>query len=142
LCPINRVIRNSEGKELEVVIQGKSGEILTIDRVSDGGRYYIPVRSLSLKDRIFAMHILDQDAPNLPVPPPEPPKPEAPFIARRLKSIEELRRKAQVYRVEIQSRDPKDSLYNYRLEQLESIDREIKALETSIETYKYQVLKE
>ncbi len=142
IFPVSRVITNSEGKELNVLIHGKLGETLTIERVSDGSRYTIPVRSLSFKDRIFVMRLLDQRAPGLPAPPPEPAKPEVPFIARRLESIEELKRKVKLYKAEIQSRDPKDSIYNLRREQIAAIEREIKSIEMTIETYKYQVLKE
>lgn len=139
IFPVSRVITNSEGKDLDVLIQGKSGETLTIDRVSDGTRYTIPVRSLSFMDRIFVMRLSDQEAPGLPK---EPGKPEDPYIERRLASIEELRRKSILYKSEMQSRDRKDTLYNLRKEQLAALEREIKALEMSIETYKYQVLKE
>lgn len=132
--PVSRVIKNSEGKELDVLIQGKSGEILTIDRVSDGARYAIPMQSLSFKDRLFAMRLSEGSIPEG--------KPRDPYIVNRLDSIAELRRKVIVYKSEIQSRDPKDTLYTLRIDQIAAINREIKALEMSIETYKYQVLKQ
>jgi len=130
--PVSRILTNSEGKELEVLIQGKSKEKLTIDRVSDGSRYDIPIRSLCFKDRLFVMLLSEQE---------EPGKLD-PYIARRLASIEELRRKSKLYESGMRSRDRKDTLYNMREEQLAALEREIKALEMSIETYKYQFLKE
>ncbi|MEX2578090.1 MAG: hypothetical protein WD342_03450 [Verrucomicrobiales bacterium] len=136
--PVPRTITNNTGDELEVVVQGKSGDHLIVDRVSDDQRFHVPIHTLALRDRMFAARLPNRAAPPLPEEPKEPPKPTDRYIDNRTKAIAELKRKRDVIVKEINSRTLNHTLHQNRLEQLTKAELEIKELEVAIETYKYR----
>jgi len=133
--PLDRTITNSQGKSLDVTIQGKDSTNLYADRRADGERFTIPIRSLSFKDRLFAMVLPNEAAP----PKVIPRKKEDGYVETRMKLIAELRVKLELYETEVRSQTLNDLLARKRYEDVLKIQNEIKALEVAIEGYKYRV---
>lgn len=131
--PVERAIVNQEGKELKAVVLGKWEGYLTVERMADGQRFDLPIKGMSLSDQIYAFRLREEK-----VPPPPAPKLEDPYIASRLKAIEDLKERAEIYEVEINSGTLSDLLHQARVEQLAKVKVEIKNLEVAIETYKFR----
>ncbi len=134
--PSERLIVNKEGKELSVVIVGKLRDTLIIERKSDSQRFQIPVHSLSLKDRFFVSRLPERAAPEIPKV--QPIEPEDQYVTNRLRAIEELKKKAELYGKEIGSGTLNDLLQRSRIEELDGVNKEIRSLEVAIETYKFR----
>ncbi len=135
--PVSRVIVNQEGKELEAKILGKWDGALTVERIADGQRFDLSVNTLSLADRAYALRLREEKAPPPPAPEPSA-KPEDPYITSRRKAINDLKERANIYTVEINSGTLSDLLHQARIEQLAKVQMEIKNLEVAIETYKFR----
>lgn len=135
--PAMRAIVNQEGKELKAVVLGKWEGYLTVERIADGQRFDLPIKGLSLSDQVYAFRLREEKAPPPPAPKPSA-KPEEPYIASRRKAIEDLKERAKIYTVEINSGTLSDLLHQARIEQLAKVKMEIKNLEVAIETYKFR----
>jgi hypothetical protein len=136
ILPVPRMIVNSAGKSLEVLVQGKIGDTLYVDRVADGERFEIQIPTLSPGDRFFAMR-LDEEPP----PVKEVEKEEArddSFVASRTKQIAEMKDKAALIKQELKSGTLSDILAAKRKEDLDVITEDIKKLEIGIQEYKYR----
>jgi hypothetical protein len=132
--PFDRTITNSQGKSMDVTIQGKDSRSIYADRRADGERFTIPIRSLSLKDRLITMVL-----PNQPAPPKGVPiRKEEGFVETRLKLIAELTVKLELYEKEVSSQTLNDLLARKREEDVLKIKNEIKALQVAIDGYKYR----
>lgn len=133
--PVTRTIVNTEGKALDVIILGKLRGHLSLERISDGGRFEVPVDSLVIKDRVYAWRL-----PELSAPPQAPePEPETLYIANRRRAIDDLNKKAAIFEAEIRSGTLSELLQRRRTEQLAALRKEIKTLEVAIGTYNYRV---
>lgn len=134
--PVTRTIVNTEGKALDVIILGKLRGHLSLERISDGGRFEVPVDSLVIKDRVYAWRL-----PELSAPPraPKEPEPETLYIANRRRAIDDLNKKAAIFEAEIRSGTLSELLQRRRTEQLAALRKEIKTLEVAIGTYNYRV---
>lgn len=138
VLPLDRTITNTQGKSLEVTIQGKDSVNLQVDRRADGERFEIPIQSLVWKDRIVAMRLPNEAAP----PKVIPRKKEDGYVETRMKLIAELRVKLELYETEVRSQTLNDLLARKRYEDVLKIQNEIKALEVAIEVYKYRTRSE
>jgi len=137
--PLARTITNQEGKELEVIILGKTKDDLYVERTSDHESFKIPINTLVVKDRFFSMRLKPHIPP--PPPPPEEPPPKEiadPYIKNRLQVIDELQERKAIIEREINSRTLSELLHQNRIEQQAKVDKEIRALQLAIETYKYR----
>lgn len=132
--PFDRTITNSQGKSLDVTIQGKDSRSIYADRRADGERFTVPIRSLSPKDRLFMMVLPNQTAP----PKVAPIKKEDGFVETRLKLIAELTVKLELYEKEVSSQTLNDLLARKRYEDILKIKNEIKTLQVAIDGYKYR----
>jgi hypothetical protein len=135
ILPVQRVIVNSSGKSLDVLVQGKVGNTLYVDRVADGGRFEIQIPTLSLQDRLFAMRLEEGAPPALP----KEEKLVDSYIASRTKQITELSKKLVLYQNEVASNTLNSIMDNQRMAQIADLETEIKKLQISIENYKYRV---
>jgi hypothetical protein len=134
--PLDRTIVNTQGKSLEVTIQGKDPVNLHVDRRADGERFEIPIQSLVWKDRIVAMRLPNQAAPAKKV------TVEAaadPYIASRERELKALREKRGLFIKELESETLGAMLARKRREDLSAIEREIREMEIAIEAYRYQM---
>ena len=133
ILPVQRTIVNSSGKLLDVLVQGKLGETLYVDRVSDGERFEIQIPTLSLQDRFFAMRLEEGAPPSVVVE-----KVVDPFIASRTKQIAELKDKEILLKQEIKSGTLSGILAAKRKEDLAATIEDLKKLELAIQDYKYR----
>lgn len=135
VLPLDRTITNTQGKSLEVTIQGKDSVNLQVDRRADGERFEIPIQSLVWKDRIVAMRL-----PNQAAPPREAivEKPKDPYIASREKELGRLREKKELFTKELESNSLGQMLARKRRDDLLAVEKEIRELEVDIETYQYR----
>ena len=132
--PVNRLLENAEGRQLDVIVQGKSGVTLFVDRVADGERFEIPIQSLGWKDRFFAMR-LEEQAPPVKVFKKEE-EPVDSYLASRMKEIKSLEEKKALFEREISSGTLSDILGRKRQEDVLKIDEEIKKLSVSMDQYR------
>lgn len=135
VLPLDRTLTNTQGKSLEVRIQGKDSVNLQVDRRADGERFEIPIQSLVWKDRIVAMRL-----PNQAAPPREAivEKPKDPYIASREKELGRLREKKELFTKELESNSLGQMLARKRRDDLLAVEKEIRELEVDIETYQYR----
>lgn len=135
--PLVRTLVSEDGRRLEGSILGKTSRILTVERLSDGTRFDIPIETLSLKDRILALRL-----PNVPAPPPPreeaPPPPKDPYVVDRERLIAELTDRVTAYRSEIKSGSLSDILHRNRVRQLAEVESEIVELRNAIEAHRYR----
>jgi hypothetical protein len=137
--PVQRTITNKDGRELVASIEGRAGDIIFVDRISDRERFEIDINSLTAKDRLFCLRLRERPAP---APEPEVVVPtEDPYIEVRKQTIKDLRERSAMYEKEIRSGSLPLALDTRRREQMGQIDMEIKELESDIETYKYRMKK-
>ena len=134
--PVNRILENAEGRRLDVVIQGKNGATLFVDRVGDGERFEIPIQSLGWKDRFFVMRLEEQAPPVKLVKKEE--EPVDPYLESREGEIKALEEKKALFVQEISSGSLSDILARKRKEDVGTIDLEIRKLTLSIDQYRYR----
>lgn len=129
--PILRTITNSDGKSLKVRIIGKSEKELMFERVSDNMYFEIPIERLSEADQRFANR-LRNEVTSTPV------AKETDYTLIRLKQIEELKERKELYEKEINSQTLSKNLHEKRLQDVANLDLEIRKLEIAIENYRFQ----
>ena len=94
--PVSRIIQNSQGKTLDVLIQGRDGRTIIFDRMPSRDRFEIDIDSLSLADKFFCLRLKS-------LPAPEKKKIEAGYVERRRRMIAELKVKETVIMDELSS---------------------------------------
>jgi len=138
--PVTKTLEARDGRSIEAEVIGRTRQEVTVVRAEDEQRFAIPVEDLSRGDRLFLKRLPLRDPPP-PPPPPEPDevvKPKDFYIARREAEIAELRRKAEVLRIEVNSGTLNSMVQSTRSRQLVDIEKEIKTLETAIESYRWR----
>ena len=135
VLPLDRTLTNTQGKSLEVRIQGKDSVNLQVDRRADGERFEIPIQSLVWKDRIVAMRLPNEAAPPKVVVNEAP---ADPYIASRQKELAALREKRGLFIKELESQTLGAMLARKRRDDIISIEKEIRELEVAIEAYQYR----
>jgi len=128
--PVQRTLVNEDGKSLEVMIVGKIGEVLHIERTSDGARFELPLAKLGWQDRFFAERLREKTPP--PVLVRKEAEPEDPYIASRLQRIAELEQRRTEFTAEIKSGSLSQILGRKRQQDLIEIGKEIKELQAAI----------
>jgi hypothetical protein len=92
-------------------------------------RFEIALMDLSEPDKRFASRIRIEEAPEV--------KPEDPhYIKTRRALIVDLKERSELYRKEIDSQTLTKSIHKKRIQDLMAVEKEIRALELAIETYK------
>jgi len=85
----------------------------------------------------FASRIRIEEAPEVKAP--EVKKVTEPdYVERRLALIGDLRERAELYRKQIDSQTLTKNVHEKRLQDLMAVEKEIRALELAIETYKFR----
>lgn len=135
VLPLDRTITNTQGKSLEVTIQGKDSVNLQVDRRADGERFEIPIQSLVWKDRIVAMRLPNEAAPPKVV---VNEKAVDPYVASRQKELAALREKRDLFEKELESNTLGEMLARKRKDDLAALQKEIRELEVAIEAYQYR----
>jgi hypothetical protein len=138
--PIRTVIKNIEGKSLDVVIIGKIADTIYFNRMPDKTRFTLPLDQLAFKDRTY-LTLLKGQAP----PPTEPtvkPKYEDNYIQNRVENIEDLKEKLKVMELEVASDTLNPVLKNDYARRIADLEHEIKTLEVAIETHRYRLKKD
>ncbi len=59
--PVDRIITDNQGRELDVTIVGKSDTEITFNRKSDGREYSLSIGSLSNSDRAFLSNVIARE---------------------------------------------------------------------------------
>lgn len=131
--PVDREIVSKDGRKLAATILGKENDVITVERFSDRARFQIPSRNLAWTDQFFVFR-LREEAP----PPPPKTKNKDAYIENRERLIDQLRKKADLYRREIASNTLTDLLHTNRQTQLLEIEKEIRALQVAIDNYQYR----
>lgn len=135
VLPLDRTITNTQGKSLDVTIQGKDSVNLQVDRRADGERFEIPIQSLVWKDRIVAMRLRNEAAPPKVV---VNEKAVDPYVASRQKELAALREKRDLFEKELESNTLGEMLARKRKDDLAALQKEIRELEVAIEAYQYR----
>lgn len=136
--PIARTLTSTEGRAIEAVILGKSGDTLHIERITDRTRHDLPIQRLAAADRAFASR-LPELAVAPPPNPPKPPEPEDPYIASRLSLIADLERKiTEAEAVVAADATMSSALLRKRQEDIVKMRREIDGMRAQIETRRSQ----
>lgn len=133
--PISREITSKEGKQLEVTIVGREGNILHFDRRSDQRRFALSVENLSWTDRFWALRYPQQEPPKAIEKEEEE---TDQYILVRRNRIKELEQKISLYSQELNSGTLSSILQRQRFEQIQEMNEEIQALRVGIETYKWR----
>jgi rRNA maturation endonuclease Nob1 len=132
--PVHRTITSSDGKSLKVRVVGKQANTLIVERVSDNVRFEIPLERLSEADKRFFNRLRNEvtsDESDYVTK-------ESDYVTKRTALILELRERAELYRKEIASQTLSRNLHEKRILDLESVEKEIRTLEMSIENFKFR----
>jgi len=139
--PVHRTLTSADGRSLEVVIFGRSLKNLSIERLSDGQRFDLPIANLDTTDRKFAELLpVTKDDSEVTASVAEEPanKIVDSFIQSRLDAISNLKLKRAALTNEIESGSLSDLIAKNRKKQLKSADAEIRSLQSAITQYKYR----
>lgn len=131
--PFARTLVSNDGTPLSCEVIGKRGNTLTIQKDSNGQRYDIVTSRLSLQDRLLFMIVKDKAAPQ-----PRKKKVSDPYITKREDEIDQLKKKIEILKIQINSKTLDPIVVRTRNEQVRTMEKEIRVLETSIKTYKLQ----
>lgn len=137
--PFERTLTDRKGRSVEVILLGRTGDTLHFNRVADGQRYELSIDDLATRDRLLAFRY-PQGTPPPPPKPPEnlDPKESDPYITGRMERIRELEEKREVFLSELKSGTLSESLQRNRIDQLEDLEKEIREMQTAIESYRYR----
>ena len=139
--PIHRTLTSADGRSLDVVIHGRSTSNLSIERLSDGQRFDLPIETLDTVDREFSQ-LLPVTKKESEVAAPEIKKPEPEivdsYIQSRLDAISDLRSKRTALLDEIETGSFSDLIAKNRKNELKRVDKEIEGLQSAITQYKYR----
>lgn len=131
--PLTRTWISQDGKTLEAVAVGRTGQILHLERSSDHQRFELSFGRLAWKDRIIAERLPEEAPP--PLVTEEESEPEDPYVATRRKAIANLRKKRDEYSAEIESGGLNSILSRKRREDLLQLEAEIQELEGAIQLH-------
>lgn len=125
--PIPRMLTSSDGKALDASILGKTGNVLHIERVSDGNRFDLPIERLAEDDRKFALRLPEETPPAAKVEETDP------YIKSREALIADLERKIAEAKSVVKSGDSMSGmLLRKRREEIVKMEKEVKTLQSEI----------
>lgn len=139
--PIHRTLTSADGRSLDVVIHGRSTSNLSIERLSDGQRFDLPIAKLDAVDREFTQQlpVTKKESKATTSAPRAPAKDSADsFIQSRVKAIADLRSKRTALLDEIETGSFSDLIAKNRKNELKRVDKEIEGLQSDITQYKYR----
>lgn len=134
--PFSRELTDVQGRTISAEVIGKSLNSVTVILKENNQRFEIPFSKLSPEDREVLKAGKNHAPPQLVAKPP--PKLDVPYINRREAEIVELEKKQEILEIQITSGTLNEIVRKNQSDQLESIKREIRILQTAIETYKWR----
>lgn len=129
--PVNRVLTDAQGRELDAVILGKNQTHLYVTRKVDNTNFEVAIETLSPADQSFADAIPFQRPPsnfedNIVHPP---------YIKSRLEAIADLEEKIEVLYNEIESTS-NSMIVRTKETQIKKNEKEIERFRSDIEKYR------
>ncbi len=132
--PFKRELTDANGRKITAQIVGKSSSGVTVVVEGTKHRSDIPFSNLSPEDIQFLSKIRTRTPPEVA----EQLVKDVPYVERRKAEIEELKKKAAILQLQISSGTLNDILVKNRTIQYQTVTKEIRVLETAIETYKWR----
>lgn len=134
--PVERVILDQQGRQLDTTIVGRSDSDLFVIRKSDGMEFTIPIANLTQADRDFAFSLPKSSvSDNFGKPKKRKESAEShPFIKTRLEAIANLEKMNERLYSESKTLNS-DTLRRNRVTQAKRNEKEISEMKTDIETY-------
>lgn len=95
--PVERVLFDNQGRELDATVVGRTALNLTVIRRADEMQFDIPVESLSVEDQAWARTLAFQAAPKMEETEAEKAAEADPYVQSRLDQIARLEAKIKRY---------------------------------------------
>lgn len=137
--PVNRTIRDINGRELKVRIIGRANTIVRMTRLDDNYKFDFPVAQLSQEDRRFVLQFPESVLSPITQDTPEPAKKdsgEAPYIKTRKEEIERIIKEIQELTAELRAIEPGTSRARTQQKKIDAKEMEIVHLESQMEIYR------
>ncbi len=134
--PIRRVIKNTEGVPVDVVIIGKITDTIYFTRMPDRKNFELTLDKLAFRDRVLLTFLKDQAPPAT-----TPDRFSDNYVKNRLQKIEQLKKKEKIMVYELESATLNPIMEKDYQRRIDVIRKDIRTLEVAIETYRYRLKK-